>query len=116
MTTLNDLRNDKQFKGKKLLDISKKVFWMNAEELNKRLIEVNIMIKNLSDIDLAQDEDLQMEAMVLTSRIMMDNQREDSGHSCTGHCCGHSCECHTGGGECFCKDADKNITINKDPQ
>ena len=79
--------------NEKLLKISEKVYAMTFEEMDERIKKISGEIKDLSDIGLKASDDTQMEAMVLMSRIMMDNGVDGSmdGDCCEG-CDGH-CDC-----------------------
>ena len=86
--------------NKKLLEISKKVHAMSMDEVEKRMKEISAEMKDLSDLDVKASEDLQMEAMCIATRVMMENDMDGSldGDTCDedcGHCdCGEEhCDC-----------------------
>ena len=82
--------------NKKLLEIGKKVFAMSLDELEKRMKETSAETKELSDMGMTASEDLQMEAMSIATRFMMENDigDDDACEDCE-HCdCGQEdCDC-----------------------
>ena len=86
----------KKLEPKKLshmTELGNKVYAMSIDELDNRMKEISQQLKDLSDIGATAPEVLQEEALLIASRIMMN---EDLDGSMDGDCCegcdGH-CEC-----------------------
>lgn len=85
--------------NEKLLEIGKKVYAMTKEQMETRLKVISAHIKDCSDLGVLVDNNIQLEAMSITTRIMMDN--DTLGCQDGDYCDDETCHCD-GSGHCEC--------------